>query len=351
MNERIFEKRTMNTSLDLRFWVEGSKAMNFRAIAVCVTLALGMLAAPLGADAQTAKRVYRIGALNEAWAPNHPAVEGLKAGLKELGLEEARDVTFDIRFTEGRPAAAPAAAAALVSAGVDLIFTSNDSATRAAKAATQSIPIVFTLVGDPVAAGFVKEIANPGGNLTGVSSLHTELVPKRLEVLKAMVPSLRRVWAIYYASDPSSLVAVKKAQEAAPLLRLELVTRAVQTPGELARALKGLRPGDGLLPPPIATLDIPDQMLQASLSARLPIVFGSAFWTDYGALVSYGTDYYADGRQAARLVTKILRGERPQDLPVEGTNKIELIINLKTARMLGVTIPRELLLRAEKVIQ
>ncbi len=314
-------------------------------------LALGMLGAPLSAGAEQARRVYRIGAINEAWAPNHPAVEGLKAGLKELGLEEGRDVTFDIRFTEGKQEAFPVAAQALVRAGVDLIFTSNEAATQAAMAATQKIPIVFTLVGDPVAAGIVRELAHPGGNVTGISSLATELVPKRLEVLKAIVPTLRRVVAIYYADDPSSLAAIRKAQEATPLLRLELVAKPVRTAGELARDLRDLRPGDGLLSPPLATLDIPGQMLETSLSARVPVVFQSAFWTGYGALVSYGSDYYAEGIQAARLVAKILRGARPQDLPVEGANKIELAVNLKTAKSFGLTIPREVLLRADKVIQ
>jgi putative ABC transport system substrate-binding protein len=314
-------------------------------------VAISLFPAPLTSDAQQAKRVFTIGALNEAWAPNHPAVEGLKAGLKEMGLEEGRDVTFDIRFTEGKPEAAPAAAAALVQAGVDLIFTSNEASTRAAKAATQKIPVVFTLVGDPVAARIVNEVAHPGGNLTGVSGMQTDLTPKRLEILKALVPTLRRVWAIYYADDPSSLSVVRKAKEAAPLLKLELLARPVRTSEELARALKAPRPGDGLLPPPHATLDIPNQVLETSLSARLPAIFPSGFWAGYGALVSYGSDYYTEGVQAARLVAKILRGARPQDLPVEGANRIELVINVKTATAFGLKIPRPILLRADRVIQ
>jgi ABC-type uncharacterized transport system substrate-binding protein len=182
---------------------------------------LGMSIMAVGAVvAQQPRRPYRIGVLNEAWAANHPTVEGLKAGLRELGFEEGRDVTFDIRFTEGNPQATSAAAAALVKAGLDLIFTSNEAATQAAKAATQRLPIVFTLVGDPVAAGIVTKLAQPGGNLTGISSLTTELVPKRLEALKTLMPTVRRVWAIYYADDPSSIAAVQKAQETAPRLKL-----------------------------------------------------------------------------------------------------------------------------------
>jgi putative ABC transport system substrate-binding protein len=300
-----------------------------------------------GAVAQQPRAPYRIGVLNEAWAANHPTVEGLKAGLRELGLEEGRDVAFDIRFTEGNPQATPTAAAALVKAGVDLIFTSNEAATQAAKAATRELPIVFTLVGDPVAAGIVARLARPGGNLTGISSLTTELVPKRLEALKTLIPTLRRVWAIHYAGDPSSLAAVRKAEEAAPRLGLTAVPRPVRSAEELERAFRDIRPGDGLLPPDIATMDIPAAMLEVSLSTRVPAVFPASLWVGHGGLVSYGSDYHAQGVQAARLVAKILRGTRPQDLPVEGADKIDLAVNLKTAALLGATVPRKVLLRAD----
>jgi len=312
-----------------------------------IALGLVMLAGALPADAQEARRPYRLGVLNEAWAANHPTVEGLKAGLRELGLEDGRDVTFDIRFTEGKPEAAPAAAAALVKAGVDLIFTSNEAATQAAKAATQKIPVVFTLVGDPVAAGIVAKLAQPGGNLTGISSLTTELVPKRLEALKTLMPTARRVWAIYYADDPSSLAAVRKAEEVAPRLGLSPVPRSVRTPEELERVLKDIRPGDALLPPDIATMDIPAVILEVSLSSRVPAVFPAALWVGHGGLVSYGSDYHAQGVQASRLVAKVLLGARPPDLPVEGADKIDLAVNLKTAALLGLTVPRKVLLRAD----
>ena len=309
---------------------------------------LGTLAVAAGSVvAQQPRRPYKVGVLNEAWAANHPTVEGLKAGLRELGLEEGRDIAFDIRFTEGNPQATPVAAAALVKAGVDLIFTSNEAATQAAKAATQTLPIVFTLVGDPVAAQIVTKLAQPGGNLTGISSLTTELVPKRLEALKTLIPGMRRVWAIYYADDPSSLAGVRKAEEAAPRLGLTVLPRPVRTPEELERVFQDIRPGDALLPPDIATMDIPAVMLELSLSSRVPAVFPAALWVGHGGLVSYGSDYHAQGVQAARLVAKILRGTRPQDLPVEGADKIDLAVNLKTAALLGVTVPRKVLLRAD----
>jgi len=301
------------------------------------------------ADAGEARRPYRVGVLNEAWAANHPTVEGLKVGLKELGLEEGRDVTFDIHFTKGDPSATNAAAAAFVKAQVDLLFTSNEAATQAARDATQKVPIVFTLVGDPVAAGIVRQLAHPGGNVTGVSSLTTELVPKRLETLKRLVPTVQRVWTIYYAGDPSSVAAARKAQEAGPRLKLQVVERPVRTSEELERALKELRPGEALLPPDIATMDIPAVILEASLAARIPTVFPAALWVGHGGLVSYGPDYYAQGVQAARLVAKILRGAHPQDLPVEGADKIDLAVNLKTANLLGLTVPRTVLLRADRL--
>jgi putative ABC transport system substrate-binding protein len=324
--------------------------MSTRKIFVAAVI-LAILAAPLAADAQQARRPYRIGVLHGGHAPSTPAVEGLKAGLKAAGLEEGRNATFDVRFTRGNLQETPAAAAALTTEGVDLIFANGDEFAQAAKTATRTIPVVFTGVGDPVAPGLVAAVAHPGGNLTGVSSLATELAPKRLEVLKAIHPTLRRVWALYHADDYSSLAAARKAQEVAPLLKLELLTRAVRTPEEAVQHLKALRPGDGLLAPPATTMNIPGLILDLELMSRVPAVFHNAFWVRAGALVSYGSDSYAEGTQAARLVAKVLRGARPQDLPVEGANKIELAINLKTAKALGLSIPQTILIRADQVIQ
>ncbi|MBI2468365.1 MAG: ABC transporter substrate-binding protein [Candidatus Rokubacteria bacterium] len=313
-------------------------------------LALAAVAAP-HAGAQPVGRPYRIGILHEGYLPAIAQVQGLKAGLKVGGLEEGRDVTFEVRVTRGTPEAAPAAAAELVKAGVDLIFTSGEGPTHAAKAASRTIPIVFVRVGDPVAAGIVAAIAQPGGNVTGVSSLQSELVPKRLEVLKALVPALRRVRLVYHVDDRSSIAAIPTAQEAASRLRLELVAQPVRTLDEVVGALKAFQSGDGLLAPLAPTLNIPGLIRDLTIGARVPAIFYSRDWVEGGALVSYGSNNYADGVQAARLVARILRGARPQDLPVEGTNKIELVLNLKTARSLGVTIPREILARADQVIE
>lgn len=320
--------------------------------AVTGALALGLTGLPRLVEGQRAPRAYRIGVLTTAWAANHPSVDGLKAGLRALGLEENRGLTFDIRFTEGNLGALPAAAAALATAGVDVMFTSSESATLAAAAVTRTIPIAFVNVGDPVASGIVAEVAHPGSNVTGVSNLATELAPKRLEILKELVPGLRRVWAIYDAAEArESRMAIDNARPAARLLKLELLSRPVHTPAELSAAFRAVRAGDGLFVQERATsLDIASQVVKVALRARAVTVFSNAFWVGYGALVSYGADYHAVGFQAARLVVKLLRGAQPQDVPVEGANKIGLAINRTTARALGLTIPQALLLRAEQVI-
>jgi putative ABC transport system substrate-binding protein len=256
-------------------------------------------------------------------------------------------VTFDIRFTEGKLDTMPAAAEALVKAGVDLIFTSQEAATNAAKDATESVPIVFTLVGDPVGASIVTKLGQPGGNVTGVSSLQTELVAKRLEVLKTLTPAVRRVWLVYYSVDLGTTPMVTKALEAAQRLNLEVLPKGVLDADELKRVLREVRRGDAVLAPEGSNPDLTIAIIERSLALRAPAVFGTALWIGYGGLVSYGPDYYAQGVQAAALVAKILRGARPQDLPVEGAEKIDLAVNLKTAELLGLAVPRKILLRAD----
>lgn len=301
------------------------------------------------AEAQKARAPYRIGVLNEAWSANHPAVEGLKEGMRELGFVEGRDVTYEIRFTRGVPGATDAAAMELAKDGADLIFTSNEPATLAAKKATQRIPVVFTLVGDPVAIGAVQTLPYPGGNLTGISSRAPELAPKRLEFLKALVPQLRRVWFVYYAGDITDSAAFTVLLDAAPKLGLELLARPVKDAAELAEALKQFEQNDGILVPASDSLDIPATILEAARAAKIPSAFPAAIWVGYGALVSYGSDFRAQGVQAARLVAKILRGTRPQDLPVEGADQINLAIDLKVASELGLSVPPKLLFRANLV--
>ena len=302
---------------------------------------------PFAADAQRARPAYRVGVLNDARAANHPAVDGLKAGLRDLGLEEGRDVIFDVGLTNGDPERMSDAAAALVKAGVDVIFTSGGAATLAAKRATPTIPIVFALVGDPVAADIVTSLAHPLGNLTGISSLTSELIPKRLEALKTLAPGLRRVWAISHVADSASVAAMSRALEVSSRFGIEVVPRTVLAANELDEILERLRPNDALLVPDVATMDISAVLLEMSLARRIPAVFSSELWVSHGGLVSYGADYRAQGVQAARLVGKILRGARPRDLPVEGAERVVLAVNLKTASSFGLAVPRQVLFRAD----
>ena len=306
-----------------------------------------LLSLPPAGEAEEPRRPLRIGVLNAAFAASHPTVEGLKAGLKELGYEDGRHVTFDIRFTEGRLEAMPEAAGALVKSGVDLIFTSQEAATKAAREASSTIPIVFTLVGDPVGAQLVSSLARPGGNVTGVSSLQTELMAKRLEVLRTVVPTVRRVWLLYYGADLGTTPMINRALEVAQAMRLEIVPRGVLESAELATALRDVRRDDAVLVPEGSNPELVIAIIGRALTLRLPSVFGTGLWVGHGGLISYGPDYYAQGVQAAGLVAKIVRGAAPQDLPVVGAEKIDLAVNLKTAEQLGVTVPRKILLRAD----
>jgi putative ABC transport system substrate-binding protein len=293
-------------------------------------------------QAQMTNRVYRIGILNEAWAANHPAVAGLKAGLREQGFIEGRDVVYEIRFTKGEPRATAAAAEELVKAGVDLIFTSNEPPTLAAKKATQHVPIVFTLVGDPVGSTIVPSLSRPGGNITGVSSRAVELAPKRLEFLKVLTPKAQRIWFIYHVTDVTAFRAVDEVRIAAGKLNIELVARPVSNALELEAAFKEIKPGESVLAPAVDTLDIPGAILEQGL----PSIFPTALWVKHGALVSYGPDFRSQGVQAAGLIARILRGVRPQDLPVEGADRIDLAVNMDTARKLHLPVPPKILFRA-----
>jgi putative ABC transport system substrate-binding protein len=310
-------------------------------------LLVGLVAT--GAAAEPAPRPYRIGVVTEAFAANHPTVLGFKAGLRELGLEEGRDVAFDIRFTQGKPEATGAAAAALVSSGVDLLFACSSAAALAAKAATPNQPIVFAQVNDPVAIGVVSELGRPGGNVTGVSSLAPELMPKRVQVLKTLQPGVRRIWFIHADGDPAAPAALARVREAAPQLGVAVVSRAVAGPGDLAAIRRGFRAGDALLVPGEDALEIPAGLLKLSLEARVPAIFPSSFWVGYGGLASYGPDSFAQGMQAARLAAKILRGAPPGELPVEAADVIDLAVNLRTAGLMNISVPRQVLLRADTI--
>jgi putative ABC transport system substrate-binding protein len=180
-----------------------------------------------------------------------------------------------------------------------------------------------------------------------VSSLQTELMAKRLEVLKTIAPAVRRVWLFHYQLDLGATPMVSKALEAGQRLKLEVVPKAVPDADELKRALREVRREDAILAPEGSNPELTIAIIEQSLGSKIPAVFGTALWIGYGGLISYGPDYYAQGVQSAGLVAKILRGARPRDLPVEGAEKIDLAVNLKTAELMGLTVPRKILLRAD----
>jgi len=295
----------------------------------------------------------RIGQLTESWGPT-PATAGLRDGLEELGYREDEDFVIGVRFTQGDRRALPSAARELVQLGVDLIFMTGINAAKAARMATSEIPIVFAgAIGDPVELGLIKSFARPGGNITGVTDLDLTLGLKRLEILKEMLPGLKRVLFLYDSSDPYTVAAANAYRNGARRLKIVLVERAVQTQEEAQAALAKVRKGDvgGILAPSVLSLNIPGLVLKATSRLGIPSIFGQSFWVEQGALASYGPDYYASARQAARLVHKILKGEDPARIPVEANPNIEFAINMKTAEALGLTVAPNMLYRANRVVK
>ena len=297
-------------------------------------------------------RTFRIGALTTAWGST-PMISGLRDGLLALDYREGEDFVLGIRFTQGDYTALPEAARKLVQYDVDLIFVGRALAAKAAQQATKEIPIVFAGVSDPVGAGLIDSFARSGGNTTGVSDLGLDLGPKRLEIFREMIPSLRRVLFPYEATNPDHKAEAKSFRAAAPPLGIELMERPLKNEGEAKILFARLRKGrvDGILAPRCCFLNLPGLILEVAERNSLPTMFGQAFWVERGALASYGPDYYTSGRQAARLVDKIFKGTKTVEIPVETNSKIEFTINWKVAKTRGLTIPPEVLYRAQKLIR
>jgi putative tryptophan/tyrosine transport system substrate-binding protein len=298
-------------------------------------------------------RPVQIGALTESWGPT-PGIIGLRDGLQALGYQEDRDFTIGVRFTQGESAELLAGARDLVRRGSDIIVTTEGGNTaKAAQMATDRIPIVFIGGGDPVELGLVQSLARPGGNLTGIASLDIELAPKRLEIFRELVPGLKRVLLMYDGTQKQTVDRLEPYRLAARSLGLTLVERPVRTQEEAGAVLSGLRRGevDGIFAPRVLSLNIPGFIVATGTKNSIPTMFQAAFFTERGGLASYGAVDAELGRQAARLVDRILKGAKPADLPVEQPTKFELIINLNTAKALGLTIPRTLLQRADRLIQ
>ena len=305
-----------------------------------------------GVEAQPA-RVVKIGALTESWGPT-PAIIGLRDGLQELGYRENDHFVIGVRFTQGNPAELSAAARDLVQHGVDIIVTTEGGNTaKAAQMATTRIPIVFIGGSDPVGLGLVRSLAHPGGNITGTADLDVELAPKRMEIFRELVPSLKRILVPYDATNVYAVSQLAAYRDAARRLGLTLVERPVRTEEEARAAITRVRKGevDGIFASRFLSLNIPGFILDTGSKQRLPTMFHNSFLVERGGLASYSATDKQLGRQAARLVDKILKGVKPADLPIEQPTNFELVINLKTAKALGLTIPPSILLRADQVIE
>jgi putative ABC transport system substrate-binding protein len=315
-------------------------------------LMLALLTAPLGVEAQQA-RLYRVGVIHHG-GTYVPAIDGLRDGLRELGLEEGKQFVFHVRDTKGDLAAVEAAARSLEREKVDLIFTLATSVTLAAKRATKSVPIVFYAGSDPVSLGLVESYRKPGGRMTGVHGRFTDLTEKRLELLKEMIPRLRKVITFYSPDNIAAQKSMKNGRDAARQLKIELLERPVASVAELRAGLEALRPGDADAFCYVADAMVnsqADRVIETANAKRLPTMFTNRENVVNGALASYGASYYAMGRLSARYVQRILLGADPGNLPVEQIDRLQFVINLKTAKALGLKIPDSVLARADEVIE
>jgi putative tryptophan/tyrosine transport system substrate-binding protein len=323
-------------------------------IALSIAAALLSFAAP-GIAANEAPRPWKIAILLAQSGPSEDqTTRGLRDGLKELGYAERKNVVIEIDDLKGKTGGLDAAAADLARKGVDLIFTSGTRGTRAAMAATQTIPIVFRHPADPVAMGFVKSLERPGGNVTGVSAFSGRTVTKRFEILKEFAPRVRRAHIFYDSNNPFARENVAAAKKAGEAYGIEVIDHSIKTPDELKSALGALQKTDEE-----AIFEVSDDLVesQAELlfdAARqngMPSIFEGADWAVKGSLLSYGANYYQMGRQAARLVNRIFRGEKPGNISAEPAKKYDLMVNLRMARAIGLSIPPETLKKADKVIR
>jgi putative tryptophan/tyrosine transport system substrate-binding protein len=325
--------------------------MNRRAFVTGVGAAF---AAPLVAAAQQPGKIARIGFLSLASGPT-PSMD-LSAGLRELGWVERQNIAVEYRWAAGRQERLAPLAAELVRLQVDLIVTSSTPAAQAAKQATSNIPIVVTFIADPVGSGLVASLARPGGNVTGVSTFARGLVTKRLELLKAVVPASSRIgvlWQPDVFGDRTTRDLLNETKAAGDALRLQLQFAEVRRPDDLGQAFSVMskaRIGGVLVFPSPLLFEARRSVVARAAETRLPAVYGWREAVDAGGLMSYSTNFPDMYRRAAVYVDKILKGTKPGDLPIEEPTKVELVINLKTAKALGLTIPPSLLLRADQVI-
>jgi putative ABC transport system substrate-binding protein len=328
------------------------------AIKSTIVLLVGLAFASVHpAGAQQARKVPRIGFLSGGGsdASNRgPSVEAFRQGPRDLGYVEGKNIAIEYRYTQGKIEQFAELAADLASLKVDVMFASSTPATLAAKNATKTIPIVFTNVGDPVANGLVASLARPGGNITGLSTLAPELSGKGLELLQETVPKLSRVAVVWNPGNPGKTSSFRETEDAARALRLQLQSLEVRGPNDVEPAFQAARKeraGALIVLRDVVISGETKRIVELALKNQLPAIFGDRDFVDAGGLMSYGPNISDLLRRAATYVDKILKGTKPADLPVEQPKKFELVINLKAAKQIGLTIPPNVLARADKVIK
>jgi len=322
-------------------------------LALLALLALG--AAPFPAEAQQAGKVWRIGYLSGASAENDKNwFAAFQQGMQDLGYVEGKSFVMEQRYSEGRNERLSALATELVGLKTNVLVVFGAAAARAANKATSTIPIVMTVTADPVGDGLAASLARPGGNVTGLSDIHSVLVTKRLELLKEVVPSASRVGVLMNADSPTLLRQLRDIQAAAPAFGVTILSLPVSGADDIERAFATMKKerlgGILVLGDPMINTHR-RQVVGLAEKSRMPAVFTVKENAEAGGLMAYGTNFADLWRRAATYVDKILRGANPADLPIEQPIRFELVVNMKTAKAIGVTIPRSVLLRADRVIE
>jgi putative ABC transport system substrate-binding protein len=309
---------------------------------------------PLSARAQQAAQIARIGFLRFGSASTTAKrVEVLRLGLRELGYQEGRNIVIEFRWAD-TVEQLPALSAELVRLNVDVIFAMSSTEVGAAREATKTIPIVFAVHADPIGLGHVASLARPGGNITGLTNINTDLIAKQLEMLKELFPQATRVGVLFGSTSPSHRPALEALQAASAKLGVQLLMLPARTAEDFEGAFSTMAREDVRNFVAVATpviVNHREQLAELALKYQVAVVYGDAENVEAGGLISYGADFYDLSWRAASYIDKILKGAKPADLPVEQATKYRLAINLKTAKALGLTVPPTLLARADEVIE